>query len=105
MGLFKKQIRGLDKTGVPNCKRIAYGYMYDTEESILIADKDIPTPSTERGFCFEIPNRLYMTPKRRWFVVFAGREILPVEEIWVKRVLGEINIERYFEIFGKVRKA
>ena len=74
-------------------RRIIKGVLYDTETSTLIYfDED-----KRRSY--------YVTPKNKYFVVFATGEIQVKTTDSIKELLGERDIDKYIELFGKPEEA
>lgn len=70
-------------------QRIIDGYIYDTDTATLLyTDKTRNT-------------RYYMTPNRRFFVVYQNDEFQVVTEAFIKDFLGKYDIAKYIEIFGE----
>lgn len=70
-------------------KRIIDGYLYDTDNSVLLW-----TDETNN-------RRYYVTPNSRYFVVYPNGEITIVSMEYMKNILGKYDIARYIEIFGE----
>lgn len=70
-------------------KQIIDGFLYDTDtaEQVYI--------ETQRNI------RYYMTPKRKFFIVYSTGEFKVVEENFIKDLLGKYDIEKYIEVFGE----
>lgn len=69
-------------------QRIINGYLYDTDNAILVWFDEAKGRS------------YYTTSNSRFFVVFATGEFQVCTTDFVKNLLGKYNIERYIEIFG-----
>ena len=70
-------------------KQIIDGFLYDTVTATQVYIE------TQRNI------RYYMTPKRKFFVVYSTGEFKVVEENFIKDLLGKHDINKYIEIFGE----
>ena len=70
-------------------KRIIDGYLYDTDTAELLY-RDL---AKTRFY--------YMTPNRRFFIVFGTGRIEVTNENVIKDILGTYDIDKYVEIFGE----
>lgn len=74
-------------------KSIINGLLYDTDISELI-------------YMDKYKGRIYYkTPNNNYFVLYGTGEIVPTIEDNVKDILGKNDIEKYIELFGKVKEA
>lgn len=91
----------------PN-RKIINGKLYDTSKAERICDlilghEDIPN--------YDLPIRslggqdvIIYRGISKWFIEYF-RLIEPVEEDWVKYILGKYDIDKYIELFGEVEEA
>ena len=85
-------------------RKIIDGKMYDTSKSAHVCDlclwhEEIPTYDFPiYSLCSESVS-LYRG-NSKWFIELYG-DITPVEDFWVKDILGKHNVDKYIEIFGE----
>lgn len=74
-------------------QRIINGLLYDTQNAKIIHEDKL----TERT--------LYMTNNGNFFMIFRNGEIVPRTEESAKEYLGERDVEKYIEVWGKPEDA
>lgn len=88
----------------PATIRVINGKLYDASKATHICDlrlwrDDIPDYDLFVYNLFGEDVSLYKG-NSEWFITLHGN-IKPVTEEWVKDILGQYNVEKYIEIFGK----
>lgn len=74
-------------------KKIIKGLLYDTDTS-------------ENIYLDEMTNRrIFKTAKGNYFLMYPNGEIIPKTEEEVKEYIGQHDVKKYVEIFGKVEEA
>lgn len=80
-------------------KSIINGLLYDTQKSELL----------HRGSCFASQYLLYITQNKRLFLVernaLTGEHIVKRTQEELREYLGEVDPDKYIELFGEVPDA
>ena len=93
-----------EDSGKKPVRKIIDGKMYDTSKAAHICDiclwhEEIPA--------YDLPiyrlggeNVSLYRGNSKWFIELYGG-IIPVEDFWVKDILGKHNVGKYIELFGE----
>ena len=71
-------------------KKIIKGVLYDTDTAELIYTYD----------SFRKRKMYYRTKKGNYFCVYSNKDIVPMSEDEFKEFLGEVDPDKYIELFG-----
>ena len=85
-------------------RNIIDGKMYDTSKSAHVCDlclwhEEIPDYNLPI-YRFGGENVSLYRGNSKWFIELYG-DITPVEDSWVKDILGKHNVDKYIELFGE----
>lgn len=85
-------------------RKIIDGKMYDTSKAAHICDlclwhEEMPDYDLPI-YCLGGESVSLYRGKSKWFIELYG-DITPVEDIWVKDILGKHNVDKYIELFGE----
>lgn len=85
-------------------RKIIDGKMYDTSKAAHVFDlclwhEEIPSYDFPI-YRLDGENVSLYRGNSKWFIELYG-DIIPVEDFWVKDILGKHNVDKYIELFGE----